>query len=242
MVRRMSDLTRLATLGLATMLIAAACSPSGLDVETTADPDAPIAEDDPTPAPPPDPTATATPEPPPEPTATATPEPPPEPAPLVLEVGVSAIGDVAVGTAADEAIERLTALLGPGDDTGWIEGCPLDGPDLNERYLSWGGLTADFRRGGGAIERFDAWRYRIDLETLAGVPGGPGPDQVVIPGGFTMGDDFETVVLSYGETPVVDDVFGVPLHFGANFTLIGRDPVTATPIIEVGTPFVGFCE
>ncbi|MDH3755185.1 MAG: hypothetical protein OEU32_15040, partial [Acidimicrobiia bacterium] len=102
----MSDLTRLATLGLATMLIAAACSPSGLDVETTADPDAPIAEDDPTPAPPPDPTATptpepppdptatATPEPPPEPTATATPEPPPEPAPLVLEVGVSAIGDV----------------------------------------------------------------------------------------------------------------------------------------------------
>ncbi len=172
------------------------------------------------------------------------PEEPPaaEPAgPPTIDVGAPELLGAAIGSDAETAIGILTGALGPPtDDSGWGEGCPLDGVD--ERYVNWGGLGAQFEISGAGDEVFVRWTYRLDFETGAAIPGGPAPDQIVLPDGIAMGDPFSSAAAAYGFTPSVDEIFGIAIYIGNTFTLLTSEPSVDAPITEIYAPIVRFCE
>lgn len=249
----------LAVVGVVAAVVAVSCSPDAYDLEAAqAEPTptaAVAATPEPTPAPEPTvtPEPTATPEPAPtvtpEPTATPEPEPTVTPEPTVddadlfpLVAGQPSLFGVPLGAGTDTAVAYFTAVYQPpGSDTGWIEGCPLDGLGDNERVITWGGLTVTFYRDDVG-DYFESWRFSIDPDSLEAEPGGPAVDDVVLPGGWVLGDSFADVVSDYGAEPTVDEVFGVPLYFDDALVLIGAGPDVDGPVIEVGTPTVAFCE
>ncbi len=215
-------------------LLAAACSTdSDLSVttsptDTTSDEVAPPAD----PEPPAD-------EPTPSPDEPAAPE---EPAgPPSIAVDAPELLGAGFGSDAETAIGILTGVLGPPtDDTGWGEGCPLDGVD--ERFVSWGGLGAQFEISQAGDEVFVRWTYRLDFATGAAIPGGPTPDQIVLPDGIAMGDPFSSAAAAYGFDPSVDEIFGIAIYSGNTFTLLTSEPSVDAPITEVYAPIVRFCE
>ena len=155
---------------------------SGSDVATSADtnPSEQEAESEDTavtPAPA-EPTTTST-----APTTTTTTTMPP---PLVQEVAnvpEQTVLGLPLDSLLDEVEYAMFAVFGaPDSDTGWIEGCPFDGPggELNERAMRWGGLLLNFRSRGG-VETLINWSWRPGSAIPTGsLPVDPQPDEWVI--------------------------------------------------------------
>ncbi len=125
-----------------------------------------------------DPTATST-----APTSTTTTTMPP---PLVQEVAnvpEQTVLGLPLDSLLDEVEYAMFEVFGaPDSDTGWIEGCPFDGPagELNERAMRWGGLLLNFRSRGG-VETLINWSWRPGSAVPTGsLPVDPQPDEWVI--------------------------------------------------------------
>ncbi len=226
--------------GLCSALIAVGCS-TGTDLTVTTEPTSTEPPpDEPEPPPPPDepePPPPDEPEPPPD-----EPEPPPdEPEPLTIPVGPPELLGAALGSDDDATVATLTAVLGPPTgDTGWSDGCPLN--DVGERTVSWGGLRADFEAAPDGTEYFARWAYELDPLSVTAIPGGPTPDQIVLPGGVQLGDPFSSAASAYGFSPFVDETFGVAYYFADDFSIRTYDPGVDSPITFVGVPDFYFCD
>ena len=161
-----------------------------------------------------------------------------------IPVGTDTLFGARLGMSEAEAVPILTAELGPGEDTGWIEGCPLDGIDV--RWLGWGGLTAQFEETDDDGRVFSRWTFGLDRQTGEAIPGGPVPERIVLPGGVRMGDRFSAAATAWGFEPKVDDVFGIAYHFAeaaaGTFAIVTSEASIDAPITEVGTPGIPFCE
>ncbi len=154
-------------------------------------------------------------------------------------VGSKAILGVGIGSEANSAATSLKALLGPGDDSGWVDGCEFNG--VQERFITWGGLTVYFEvtdRGPVLIN----WSYGLDYDTGRARPGGPEISQIKLPKGVTMGSNFTTAVRSYNGTPVLNDVFGVGIYDGDGFALMTKDENLNGPIDQVAVPYFIYCD
>ena len=158
------------------------------------------------------------------------------------EATVFAVADGPLGGASLEsgparAIRRMNNVFGPPtDDTGWVVGCPLDSEtDRNERVLSWGSLSASFY-GSPGNRTFQSWGYR-PFDGPA--PRGPGLDDVVLPGGWRVGDPLQNVADALGVEPI-DNPFDLSLIVRAPgggldvFGGSGLDPTGPITSVEVG--------
>ena len=100
----------------------------------------------------------------------------------------------------------------PDSDSGWIEGCPFDGPgDLNERTMRWGGLLLNFRSQGG-VETLVNWSWRPGSAIPTGsLPVDPQPDSWVITlhDGVDVDMSLAQIGAAVGVPAVVND-FGYP--------------------------------
>ena len=156
-----------------------------------------------------------------------------------IPVGPAALLGVAIGSEANSAATALKAQLGPGDDSGWVDGCEFNG--VQERFITWGGLTTYFEvtdQGPVLIN----WSYGLDYDTGGARPGGPMLSQIQLPGGIAMGSNFASAVRSYGGTPKVDDVFGVGIYDGNGFSLMTKDDNLNGPIDQVAVPYFSYCD
>ncbi len=128
--------------------------------------------------------------------------------PIPVVEDLSLLG-VDLDTGAAVAIRKLTALLGPPrQDSGWNVGCPFDGPEVNERVISWGGLRAYFY-GTPGNRVFNDWSYAVNSETLEPFnPGGPPPSAIVLPEGVHVGDRLWDAAVQY-DTNLVRGNFGL---------------------------------
>lgn len=157
-----------------------------------------------------------------------------------IPVGGKDLFGAAFGSGDDETVATIRGVLGePTEDTGRIAGCELNGVD--ERYVSWGGLTAQFEENEGRMV-FMRWVYQLDWETGKPIAGGPAPGQIVLPGGVRIGDPFSKAARAWGFKPEIDEVFAVAMYFTPEFGIMTRDPDIDAPISEVGTPGFAFCE
>ena len=113
----------------------------------------------------------------------------------------------------DEVEYAMVEVFGaPDSDSGWIEGCPFDGPgDLNERTMRWGGLLLNFRSQGG-VETLVNWSWRPG----SAIPTGsllvdPQPDSWVITlhDGVDVDMSLAQIGAAVGVPAVVND-FGYP--------------------------------
>ena len=107
------------------------------------------------------------------------------PPPLVQEVAnvpEQTVLGLPLDSLLDEVEYAMFEVFGaPDSDTGWIEGCPFDGPgDLNERAMRWGGLLLNFRSRDG-VETLVNWSWRPGSAIPTGsLPVDPQPDEWVI--------------------------------------------------------------
>ncbi len=145
------------------------------------------------------------------------------------------------GSDASSVVARITEVLGaPNDDYGRVEGCPLNGVD--ERFVNWGGMGAQFFADETGTLKFERWTYRIDYETKSAIPGGPAPDQIILPGGIKMGDPYTKAAKAWGFNAEVDEVFDIGWHFGEEVAIMTADNNLNGPIVEIGVPHIGACE
>jgi hypothetical protein len=167
---------------------------------------------------------------------------PPVQGATTISVGGAQLAGVVTQTPAEDAIATLTATFGtPSGDTGWIIGCPLDSAEnLNERVVSWGSLEALFYLEEGG-ERFVGWRYRLDPGSLGALPGGPGVDQVQLPGGARLGAVIEDVAASVGIPASADALTGATIVQGGDFVVVA-DGGPGTPATSVHVPVLRACE
>ena len=164
--------------------------------------------------------------------------PPPSPAVLIEIAPDGPLVGVALGTGTDEAVAALSAALGPpAEDTGWFEGCPLDGAGDNERFLFWGGLRADFAILDDPVGEFVSWGFSVEFADDSG----PSPDEVVLPDGMTLRDTLADIAAATGFPTSYSDTFDITV-LGEGFTVYasGDDP-TATPD-GASVPFLPACE
>lgn len=113
----------------------------------------------------------------------------------------------------DEIEYAMVEVFGaPDSDSGWIEGCPFDGPgDLNERTMRWGGLLLNFRSQGG-VETLVNWSWRPGSAIPTGsLPVDPQPDSWVITlhDGVDVDMSLAQIGAAVGVPAVVND-FGYP--------------------------------
>ena len=113
----------------------------------------------------------------------------------------------------DEVEYAMMEVFGaPDSDSGWIEGCPFDGPgDLNERTMRWGGLLLNFRSQGG-VETLVNWSWRPGSAIPTGsLPVDPQPDSWVITlhDGVDVDMSLAQIGAAVGVPAVVND-FGYP--------------------------------
>ena len=113
----------------------------------------------------------------------------------------------------DEVEYAMVEVFGaPDSDSGWIEGCPFDGPgDLNERTMRWGGLLLNFRSQGG-VETLVNWSWRPGSAIPTGsLPVDPQPDSWVITlhDGVDVDMSLAQIGAAVGVPAVVND-FGYP--------------------------------
>ncbi len=122
---------------------------------------------------------------------------PPSAQPQVLD-GAGVLPAAPFGPDVATTIDALTAALGPAtDDTGWVEGCPFDSDgDLNERFVSFGDLTAVFNTRSGA-ERFVSWRYDL-----------PGDPALTTRRDITVSSTNDDVRIAYPSATYADGIFG----------------------------------
>lgn len=143
---------------------------------------------------------------------------------------------VALGTPGDAAISSLTAALGPPDrDTGWNEGCPLDGGGDNERLVVWGWVSAHFGRDDDGQGQLIAWRVVGDENaTNKNVT-------VTLPGDVLLGAPISEVGTAAGVAPVVDDVFGI-VRVDSNPQVFAEGSSFSAPSDDVWVPGALFCD
>jgi hypothetical protein len=145
------------------------------------------------------------------------------------------------GAPVDQVLPVLIEKLGePTEDSGRIEGCPVNG--IDERYVDWGGFGAQFYADQNGNLVFERWTYRIDAETGEGITGGPTPDQIVLPKGIRMGDPYTKAAEVWGFKAEVDEVFGIAWYFGRDVAIMTADERLDGPIVEIGVPTIGACE
>ncbi len=189
-----------------------------------------------TPTPMPDPTATSVPTPPPTATPTAGPSPTPVPIEFVIGPDADLLG-VELQTDAEVALTALAALIGDPDfDSGWYQGCPLDGDELDERLVQWGDLNVYFDRldDGDVLA---GWGY--DLRIVDG--GFPSIDLIGLPGETRMGDPVDQVAAAAGLDVVYDEVFDLNRVAGDGFEIVSDAPPGA-PVWGAFVPSAPVCE
>jgi hypothetical protein len=155
-----------------------------------------------------EPTTTST-----APTTTTTTTTPP---PLVQEVAnvpEQTVLGLPLDSLLDEVEYAMFEVFGaPDSDSGWIEGCPFDGPgDLNERAMRWGGLLLNFRSRGG-VETLVNWSWRPGSAIPTGsLPVDPQPDEWVITlhDGVDVDMSLSQIGAEVGIPAVIND-FGYP--------------------------------
>ena len=139
------------------------------------------------------------------------------PPPLVQEVAnvpEQTVLGLPLDSLLDEVEYAMFEVFGaPDSDTGWIEGCPFDGPagELNERAMRWGGLLLNFRSRGG-VETLINWSWRPGSAIPTGsLPVDPQPDEWVITlhDGVDVDMSLSQIGAEVGITAVIND-FGYP--------------------------------
>jgi hypothetical protein len=159
-----------------------------------------------------------------------------------IPVGGTDLFGAAFGSGVDETVAKIGAALGkPTDDTIRTDEC-IDRPNWVARWVSWGGLTAEFEPDEDGHMVFLRWGYRLDYPTGKPIPGGPQPEEIIMPQGVRVGDLFSNAAMLYGFVPQVDDVFELAMHFTPTFGFMTSEPDVDAPIMQVGTPDIGFCE
>lgn len=158
---------------------------------------------------------------------------------MVIEVFPDApILGVDIGTEGEAAIAAVADLLGPPtDDSGWNEGCPLDGPEANERVVTWGGLRLLLNRPDDGTGTLYAWGY----ETSVDLDGGPGINQIVLPGDTRLGQPMLDIADASGFDTLYDETFDI-VSLGSDFTVYGIGDDVRTPAEGVYVPFQPTCE
>ena len=133
----------------------------------------------------------------------------------------------------DEVEYAMVEVFGaPDSDSGWIEGCPFDGPgDLNERTMRWGGLLLNFRSQGG-VETLVNWSWRPGSAIPTGsLPVDPQPDSWVIT--LHDGVDVDMSLAQIGATvgvPAVVNDFGYPaVQQRGGWTYLALESVDEAP-------------
>ena len=145
------------------------------------------------------------------------------------------------GSPADDAIARISEVLGtPTGDSGRIAGCEVNG--IDERYVDWGGLGAQFYENETGKLQFERWTYRVDYESGADIPGGPPSNAIVLPKGIKLGDRYTDAAKAWGFKAEVDEVFQIGWHFGKEVAIMTADENLNGPIVEIGVPHIGSCE
>lgn len=139
------------------------------------------------------------------------------PPPLVQEVAnvpEQTVLGLPLDSLLDEVEYAMFEVFGaPDSDTGWIEGCPFDGPagELNERAMRWGGLLLNFRSRGG-VETLINWSWRPGSAIPTGsLPVDPQPDEWVITlhDGVDVDMSLSQIGTEVGIPAVIND-FGYP--------------------------------
>ena len=133
----------------------------------------------------------------------------------------------------DEVEYAMVEVFGaPDSDSGWIEGCPFDGPgDLNERTMRWGGLLLNFRSQGG-VETLVNWSWRPSSAIPTGsLPVDPQPDSWVITlhDGVDVDMSLAQIGAAVGVPAVVND-FGYPaVQQRGGWTYLALESVDEAP-------------
>jgi len=133
----------------------------------------------------------------------------------------------------DEVEYAMVEVFGaPDSDSGWIEGCPFDGPgDLNERTMRWGGLLLNFRSQGG-VETLVNWSWRPGSAIPTGsLPVDPQPDSWVITlhDGVDVDMSLAQIGAEIGVPAVVND-FGYPaVQQRGGWTYLALESVDEAP-------------
>lgn len=114
----------------------------------------------------------------------------------------------------DEVEYAMLEVFGaPDSDSGWIEGCPFDGPGvLNERTMRWGGLLLNFRSQDG-VETLANWSWRPDSAIPTGsLPVNLQPDSwfITLHDGVDVDMSLAQIGAEVGVSAVVND-FGYPV-------------------------------
>ncbi|MGB2757501.1 MAG: hypothetical protein WBD02_07545, partial [Acidimicrobiia bacterium] len=159
-------------------------------------------------------------------------------------VETSDLGGINLGAPTESTVTQLKALLGdPTRNEGWNEGCPLDGPDLNERAVSWGSLQVDFVRddssGDGTLA---GWTYHVDPVTFAGKAGGPTPEQIVLPSGVHFGTPISEAGTAVGHAPEDFELVGVTWITTETWTLSADALGSSEPLTTAAVPTIFVCE
>ncbi len=133
----------------------------------------------------------------------------------------------------DEVEYAMFEVFGaPDSDTGWIEGCPFDGPgDPNERTMRWGGLLLNFRSRDG-VETLVNWSWRPGSAIPTGsLPVNPQPDEWVITlhDGVDVDMSLAQIGAEIGVPAVVND-FGYPaVQQRGGWTYLALESVDESP-------------
>ncbi len=159
------------------------------------------------------------------------------PPPLVQEVAnvpEQTVLGLPLDSLLDEVEYAMFEVFGaPDSDTGWIEGCPFDGPagELNERAMRWGGLLLNFRSRGG-VETLINWSWRPGAAIPTGsLPVDPQPDEWVIT--LHDGVDVDMSLAQIGAAvgvPAVMNDFGYPaVQQRGGWTYLALESVDEAP-------------
>lgn len=158
------------------------------------------------------------------------------PPPLVQEVAnvpEQTVLGLPLDSLLDEVEYAMFEVFGaPDSDTGWIEGCPFDGPeDPNERTMRWGGLLLNFRSRDG-VETLVNWSWRPGSAIPTGsLPVNPQPDEWVITlhDGVDVDMSLAQIGAEIGVPAVVND-FGYPaVQQRGGWTYLALESVDESP-------------
>jgi len=165
-------------------------------------------------------------------TTTTTTTPPPSVQEVANLPGQTVLG-LPLDSLLDEVEYAMFEVFGaPDSDTGWIEGCPFDGPgDPNERTMRWGGLLLNFRSRDG-VETLVNWSWRPGSAIPTGsLPVNPQPDEWVIT--LHDGVDVDMSLAQIGAeigVPAVVNEFGYPaVQQRGGWTYLALESVDESP-------------
>jgi len=159
------------------------------------------------------------------------------PPPLVQEVAnvpEQTVLGLPLDSLLDEVEYAMFEVFGaPDSDTGWIEGCPFDGPagELNERAMRWGGLLLNFRSRGG-VETLINWSWRPGSAIPTGsLPVDPQPDEWVITlhDGVDVDMSLSQIGAEVGIPAVINDLGNPTVQQRGAWTYLALESVDEPP-------------